>query len=172
MKIKKILFVISIILFSTKLLMYKLCTTFDKGFLNYSHTLNESISNNFLIKNYVIQKPKDSSNLEIHKTYNLTNLYFENRWDNKCALWDYKTKKTRTKVSGFNVVLPMQVENVNALDYDFYLISNSDTLTLRGNRTLETTYYHVSRERNLSIDRLLIKNKKTKKSFKFKLIKE
>jgi hypothetical protein len=63
MKIKKTLFIISIVLISTKLLMYKLCTTLDKGLLNFSQTLNQSISNEFFLENYIIQKPTDSSDL-------------------------------------------------------------------------------------------------------------
>jgi hypothetical protein len=66
----------------------------------------------------------------------------------------------------------MSVENLDALDYEFYLISNSNNYRLRGNRTLETTYYYITRERNLPIDGLLIKNKKTNKSYQFELVKE
>jgi hypothetical protein len=152
--------------------MYKLCTTLDKGLLNFSQTLNQSISNEFFLENYIIQKPTDSSDLEISKTYNLTNLFLENRWDNKCTLWDFKTKKTPTKAYGFNIVLPMSVENLDALDYEFYLISNSNNYRLRGNRTLETTFRFITREENLPIDGLLIKNKKTNKSYQFELVKE
>lgn len=141
--------------------LYQFCKMIDKPFTNHSSTLNESRSNNFLLENYKLSEINQSENLEFKNDFNLNSIFIENNWDYKCSIW--RIDKVPTKVNGQNIVLPMKVVDLENLDkFMFYLANGNDTLTLRGNRTIETAYYNktFNTHKELSKSELLIKDKK------------
>jgi len=161
MKKRKLLLIILGIGITLKIGLHQLCKIFDKPITGHSSTLIESKSNNFLLENYHLVEISLTEDIELKREFNFNSIFIENNWAYKCSFWS--TDKIPTKANGENIVLPMKVQNLETLDkYMFYIATENDTLTLRGNRTIETAYSNKTWEthKELTNSVLLIKDKK------------
>lgn len=161
MKKRKLLLIILGVEIILRIGLHQLCKMMAKPFTNHSSTLIESKSNNFLIEDYQLVEIGEVENEDLKREFNLTSIFLENNWDLKCSFW--RLAKVPTKVNGQNIVLPMRVQNLESLDkFRFYLVTENDTITLRGNYTVQTSYYHKTwgSFKELSNSELLIKDKK------------